>query len=242
MQPPLREAILFFRLLLLCYDCKKVHMKNKIIFFLIVILIISCQKDISLTGAPISKEVDSTFFIRADDHVFGNRNNAKMYLMMYVDLESPDSRQFYYILKDIVTEYKDSNATIALAVRHFPMDTVRNHHRASIEARAAECIAYQKHDSIFFSAIEDFFSTFLSDDARLESVAVAHGVSVNQFWIHMNDPFFKLKINEHIVQGIKNYFKGAPTTFVVNREGKLLVTIEGKRTAAEIKQIIKQFL
>ncbi len=96
--------------------------------------------------------------VTSADHIYGNPD-APTKIVEYSDTECPFCKQFHPTIKRIIDE---SNGTIALVYRHFPLDSI--HPKTRHEAEATECAADQGGNDMFWKYTDALFTATNSNN------------------------------------------------------------------------------
>lgn len=181
------------------------------------------------TGNQPSQPVNIVWGI--GDHVFG-KQDAKIALIEYSDLQCPFCGQFHPVVKQALNEYGDK---IAFIYRHFPLDN--RHPQARSAAEASECVAEQKGNEGFWQFIDQIFSRQTEIGTALyEELADDIGLNMNKFKDCVDSRKYQDKVEADLQSGAGYGVQGTPGSFING------IAINGYVPYATLKAKIEQAL
>ena len=121
-----------------------------------------------------------TVTLSEDDHILGNPEHAVLTIIEYSDIECQFCKKFHFTAHALSEAYGED---IALAFRHFPIDSL--HRNARTEAEATECVAELAGNDAFWTYLDTLFERTTSNDgldlALLPDIAEEVGVDREAF-------------------------------------------------------------
>ncbi|MFH0712865.1 MAG: DsbA family protein [Candidatus Jorgensenbacteria bacterium] len=184
-----------------------------------------------------------------DDHVRGVSDSAVI-VVEYSDLECPYCKDFHNTMQQVLSEY---DGKMALAYRHFPLDSI--HSKARKEAEASECAAELGGNETFWAYIDRIFEITPSNNGLdltlLPNVAEYVGLNSNEFRSCLDSGKMAESINEDMEDVTKlNAWSqqntgrsiGTPYSVVVNNKTGESTVIPGALPLEQIKLVIDQVL
>jgi len=156
------------------------------------------------------------------DHIIGNFEKAKIFVVEYADLECPGCKLYHQkTLLPLIEKYK--NKEVAFVFRHFPFDKSYNgeeplHPTAGTEAQASECAALQGGDDIFFKYIGDVFEETNSDGKfplhRLPVIAEKYKLDKNKFIKCLKDKKTEKTVEDSYQEALRAGLESTPSVFI----------------------------
>jgi protein-disulfide isomerase len=190
-------------------------------------------------NAPTIPENEETIVLRPvdnTDYVRGNKN-AEVTLVEYSDLECPYCARFHPTVQQVLSTYGNK---VRFVYRHYPLTSI--HPNAFSYARATECAGSLGGNEKFFGMIDSIFANIetLSKE-RLGSLAAEIGLNKTTFESCLDSTTFDSKINGHITEGSTAGVSGTPSSFIIDKKGKIF-PISGAVSFEALKTSIDQAL
>ncbi len=171
--------------------------------------------------------------VAGGDHIL-NGGGAQIFIVEYSDTECPFCKVFHNTMKDVLSAY---GTEVAWVYRHLPIPQL--HQRAMSEAIATECIADLAGNTAFWTYLDKIFTTTNSNDSldpvNLTKFATEAGVNLQAFEACRKDPKIEERINKSVEDGYKAGARGTPYSLIVDKDGKVLDTINGAEPLQNIK-------
>jgi protein-disulfide isomerase len=153
--------------------------------------------------------------VKKDEHIYGDLSKAKVAIVEFSDLECPYCKQIHPMLKEVTTAY---GGDVVWVYRHFPLESI--HARARISAHGSECVAEIAGNEGFWKFIDGIFNHNTSDnplvDENLTKLAVASGVSAEEFNNCQTSGKYNEKIDSTITDAENAGAEGTPDVTVIN--------------------------
>lgn len=170
---------------------------------------------------------------RENDHILGDLNKSKVYLIEYSDFECSACALVSKPLKELKKKYGED---LAIIYRHFPLIEIHPH--AFLASQAAEAAGLQNkfweyHDILFEKQNE-----WSKDKNALElfkNYAKSLNLDINEFEKDLNSREIKQKILEQRNEALKLGLQGTPSIFI---NGKLI----NLRSLKDLEKEIKKYL
>ncbi len=184
--------------------------------------------------------------VSPDEHILGSYADAKIFIVEFSDLECPYCKQFHSAMHKAMDNYGNK---IAWVYRAFPLDKPRPdgsilHSKAGAEARGAECMAELGGNDAFWKYTDKIFDITPSNNGLdlsiMPSIAASFGVDKNKFNDCIITNAIKVKVESQYEDGATAGVTGTPTSFILDRSGKIIDMIGGYEPYADLqKQIDK---
>ena len=171
--------------------------------------------------------------VSAEDHVLGNRS-AEIVIVEYSDTECPFCKVFHNTMKQVLNDYGNQ---VAWVYRHFPI--VQLHTKAPKEAEATECATEQGGNQAFWNYVDEVFGRTNSNDSLPESelavIAGDIGLDVTAFNTCLNSGKYTEVIEKDVEAAVKAGARGTPYSLILDRDGKVVGTINGAEPIGSVK-------
>jgi protein-disulfide isomerase len=163
--------------------------------------------------------------VTADEHIQGDVNKAKVFLVEYSDFQCPFCSRHHPTLQKVMEDYGDQ---VAWVYRHFPLTSI--HPQAEPAANASECASEQGK---FWEYADALFEnqTSLSDDYYGE-LAGDLGLNVSKFNDCFENSKYQGEIDADAGTGRTAGVTGTPATFINGQ------AVSGAVPYSTFKQII----
>jgi len=165
------------------------------------------------------------------DHSLGPAD-AAVTLVEYGDLECPNCRKAYPIVKEM---RRRLGPRLRFVFRHFPLTHLHEHaqHAAEVaEAAAAQGKFWEMHDRLFERQ-------FAMEDDHLVSYAAELGLDAARVERELNAHTYKPRVRDDFMGGVRSGVNGTPTFFINGArfdgrwdEAPLLAALEQASAAA----------
>lgn len=181
------------------------------------------------------------------DHILGSKS-AKLFIIVYTDLECPSCKRFYGYSKSLEEKYK-KNKDIAFVFRHYPLfqkigGMQAIHPTAGIEAVATECAAKLGGEKRFWDMVDKIFASTKSDGKfdlnKLTRFADLMNLDEDDFKKCLGSEEVNNFIKDEVKKAIWTGIKGTPSVYIQSK-----VTGENypiKPNIRKIDMIISNFL
>lgn len=178
--------------------------------------------------------------VTSKDHRLGSPD-AKITMLVYSDLECPFCKQFHQTMRQIETNYQGQ---VAWVYRHYPLD---KHVNAEKEGEATECAASLGGESAFWQYANDIMDRTTSNGtgfalSALTPLAGEIGLDTAKFDTCLNSGQFESKVKSDLDSGVKANINATPTSFILDKNGKILDTVPGALPYDQIKSALDQYL
>jgi protein-disulfide isomerase len=199
---------------------------------------------ITRSGAlPLAAEGDITLLapVSPQDHIIGNPE-APVKIVEYSDIDCEYCKSYQATISQLMSEY-GPQGQVAWVYRHFPLVSV--HGFAATHAEAAECLAEQGGDELFFSFI-DALNQAAPGASQFDPAgypSVVDGLGANQK--DLDGCLASDRMIPRVTDNFENALAiGATATpyVVVTAPGKEPVTIAGALPYDDLKAVVEQAL
>lgn len=195
------------------------------------------------SGDPVTP-LDSVAAIRPvtpDDHIVGSPD-APIIIVEYSDVDCAYCKDFQATLSQLMSEYAETGR-VAWVYRHFPV--INLHENAALHAEAAECVAEQGDDTLFFRFIDTLQQTTPGNDefdpGGYPGVIESLGLSYEAFESCMTSDRNVERVTLDFENAVAAGGEGTPYT-VVLVAGQTPIPITGALPYEAMKEIIDQAL
>lgn len=177
----------------------------------------------------------------AEGAVLGNRDKAKVAVVMYTDYQCPYCKTFEdETLPEILSTYVDTDQVI-FVLRNYPLDF--HGEIAYTTAYAGECVL----DQLGSEKLAQFHSQayLAADMTAVNAIAQGLGVDMNRYNTCVTDETFKDRVDADFTAGQAAGVSGTPGFIVGTFDGDGKVTgklIEGAYPFASFKAVIDEML
>lgn len=141
------------------------------------------------------------------DHVYGNKDTAKVFIIEYSDLDCPFCGSVHSTIQEVVDE---SNGDVAWVYRHFPLESL--HPDAKNKAIASECVAKLADENSFWTYIGGIFNG-LSEDTYKN-----FGINPSDFEECKKDESIIAIVDSHITRGREVGATGTPHNVIATKD------------------------
>ena len=177
-----------------------------------------------------------------EDHKRGNKG-ASVTLIVYSDYECPFCADYYFIIRKILDEYKQSLAAsergkdeMRLAYRHYPIVAI--HPESQRLAETSECVTELGGDDAFWQFSDIIFTK--SDKGKdLSWVSTDLNINQSKFNKCVEDSRYKEKVERQYDDGLKAGVSATPTTFIIKDKTEVWL-ITGAYSYEDMKVIIEE--
>lgn len=181
--------------------------------------------------------------VSVKDHILGNYNTAKVFLVEFSDLECPFCKNFHETMKSVIEEHGLSG-NVAWVYRHFPLTSI--HPKAIKEAEATECASELGGKIKFWQYVDSLFEVTPSNNgldlSLLPEIAVDLGIDRKAFTLCLDSGKYAEKVNEDLKDALNSGGRGTPHTITITRDGRRAIPIQGAQSAEFVKAVINQLL
>ncbi len=165
--------------------------------------------------APVAGKIKP---VSADEHVLGDINTAKVFLLVYSDYECPFCKRFHPTAKQIYDSYKGA---VALVYRHFPLSF---HANAQKEAEASECAAELGGNTAFWKYTDAIYERTTSNGTgfaltKLVPLAGELGLDKTKFKTCLESGKYAAKVQQDMSEGIEAGVSGTPGNILLTKNG-----------------------
>lgn len=192
------------------------------------------DSDTAPTGSVDVKPVSDTEYIR------GNAD-AAVTIIEYSDLECPYCKNFHNTMYEVMETYPND---VRWIFRHYPLSF---HANAQKEAEAAECVAEQGGAQAYWDFIDTIFDRTTANGTGFPLTGLAPlagelGLNESEVQECIDSGKYEEKVQTDLAEGSAAGVSGTPTSFVLDSEGKVIETIPGALSFAQVDQIISSAL
>lgn len=163
------------------------------------------------------------------------KNNAKVSVVEFSDLECPFCKRFHPTMKQLIAEYPND---VQWVYRHFPLTSL--HSKASKEAEATECAGELGGQEGFWKYTDQLFEVTPSnnglDPAQLPQIAQDVGLDRAKFQTCLDSGKYAQKVQQQADQAIAAGAQGTPYSVVVVGDQK--IPISGAVSYEQLKQTV----
>lgn len=177
------------------------------------------RMDQKKSAARVQQHKTEVFAVRADDHVVGDKQNARVTIIEYSDFQCPACAHAYDYFKDIDTTFPQG---VAFVYRHFPLTLI--HKNADEAARAAEAAArqgkfHEMHNVLFER--QDAWSDRVDVEPVFAGYAEELGLDRAQFLADYNSDVVKARVKRDADEAKALGLSGTPTVFINGQQIQL---------------------
>jgi len=168
----------------------------------------------------IVTEATKPLLVKDDSHQT-KKENAKITIVEFADLQCPACGAAHPIVKAMKEEYKDS---VNFVFRHFPLDSHKNAFAAALasEAAAKQGKFWEMQDKLFDT--QEDWSDEANPTNKFVDYAKELGLNEEEFKKSLESREFEAKIRSDYMDGVSLGVSSTPTTFIngVKRPGVIL--------------------
>lgn len=188
-------------------------------------------------GLPAAGEVTP---VTSSDHVLGDINKAKVFLIEYSDMECPYCQRFHATMHEAM---KTFGTDVAWVYRHFPLSF---HANAEKEAEASECAAELGGNQVFWKYIDAIYERTKTGGTgfaldQLAPLAKELGLNEAKFKTCLDSGKYAQKVQDMMSGGEAGSITGTPGTILLTRSGESGV-ISGAQPLEQLKASVNQYL
>jgi protein-disulfide isomerase len=193
------------------------------------------------SGSPVSplEYVSAIRPVSPEDHIVGNPD-APVIIVEYSDVDCAYCKDFQATLTQLMTEYA-ATGQVAWVYRHFPV--INLHQYAASHAEAAECVALQGGDALFFRFIDTLQQSTPGNDefspTGYASVVEGLGLSVSEFEACRSSDKTVERVTLDFENAVAAGGEGTPYT-VILIDGAESIPITGALPYDAMKEVIEQ--
>ncbi len=203
---------------------------------LLAIAIYVVRTDVSVSPLEAAASVRP---VSPDDHMIGNPE-APVIVVEYSDIDCAYCKSFQATMAQLMSEYGEGGQ-VAWVYRHLPLIPV--HPNAGLHAEAAECVAEQGGDPLFFSFIDALQQAAPGSDQfnpnGYGAVVSSLGLSQDVFTQCMeSDRFVERVAND--IQNAKDAGAGGTPYIVILVRGADPIPVTGALPYEPLKQVIEE--
>lgn len=186
------------------------------------------QTNPATNGGEISfRPIDSTDYVRG-------AAKPRITIIEYSDTECPFCIRFHQTLTDVLNAYPSD---VAWVYRFSPIPQL--HPKATAQAIAAHCVGKLNGVNAFWKYLDRIFETTPGnnglDQNKLDEFAAELGVNAKNFDACRTDESSAARIASDVADARRAGLQGTPYSIVVNADGKVIGTIPGYVTYAQLK-------
>lgn len=159
------------------------------------------------------------------EYVRGNKD-AKVSIVEYSDLECPYCKTFHATMLQVIAKYPND---VKWVYRHFPLSF---HQNAQKESEAALCVGNIGGKDAYWKFVDDIFSRTTSNGTgfaldQLGPLAKEAGVDQSKFQTCLDSGKFASAVSTESSDGSAAGVTGTPTTFILDKNNKVVKSIPG---------------
>lgn len=201
------------------------------------------QRPPSVATAPIAPVPTEPTVIQlspvTDKDWARGKNNAKVTVVEFSDLECPFCKRFHPTMKQLIAEYPND---VQWIYRHFPLTSL--HSKAPKEAEATECAGELAGQEGFWKYLDRLFEVTPSNNgldlAQLSQIAQDVGLDRAKFQTCLDSGTYAQKVQEQENQAVAAGAQGTPYSVVVIGDQK--IPVSGAVPYEQLKQIVDSAL
>lgn len=174
------------------------------------------------------------------DHIKGDLNKAKVFLIEYSDMECPFCKRFHPTMEQAVSTY---GTDVAWVWRHFPLSF---HQNAQKEAEATECAAELGGNTAFWKYLDTVMERTAAGGTgfaldQLVPLAKEIGLNEAKFKQCLDSGKYASKISQDLNEGQQAGVTGTPGTVLLTRSGETTI-ISGAQPIEQVKATVDRYL
>lgn len=170
----------------------------------------------------------------AMDSLRNVRGEGDYTIIEYSDIDCPFCKRFHPTMQQVLTNY---DGQVRWAYKHLPLTSL--HPNARVKALASECAADQGK---FWEYLDALIANEVSDADETNSVADEVGLNRAQFDDCLAKEEFADRVNADSTEAQTLGGRGTPYGVIVDKDGKVVDTIEGALPYDSIAQILDNIL
>lgn len=174
------------------------------------------------------------------DHIKGDINKAKVFLIEYSDMECPFCKRFHPTMEQAYGSY---GTDVAWVWRHFPLSF---HQNAQKEAEATECAAELGGNTVFWKYLDTVMERTTAGGTgfaldQLVPLAKELGLNEAKFKECLDSGKYASKIQQDLNEGQQAGVTGTPGTVLLTRGGETAI-ISGAQPIEQVKATVDRYV
>ncbi len=174
------------------------------------------------------------------DHIKGDINKAKVFLIEYSDMECPFCKRFHPTMEQVMQAY---GSDVAWVWRHFPLSF---HQNAQKEAEASECAGELGGNTAYWKYLDTIMERTASGGTgfaldKLVPLAKEIGLNEAKFKQCLDSGKYTAKVQQDETEGQQAGVSGTPGTVLLTRSGETTI-ISGAQPFEQVKATVDRYL